>query len=117
MTDLSTLPQEYNFDAYGGDTLTIHVKIDPATVGGRVFTAQIRSKAVATKVDATFGVILTAEGADLVLSSADSRALAKRGLYTGVWDAQLAMAGGLDPVTTIAYGEMRVHPDVTRPVP
>lgn len=112
---LSTLPQIINIDHYGGDTLTLHHKVAPEVIDGREFFAQIRSKASSSRVDATFSVVLTVEGADLILSSADSRALCSRGLYEGAWDVQLAATGGADPVTTLAYGEFRVHPDVTRP--
>lgn len=114
MPDLSTLPQEVNIDHYAGDTLTIHIKIDTAQIAGRQFFAQVRSKAVSNKIDATFGVILTTPGADIVLASADCQKLAARGLYEGFWDVQLAQADGSDPVTTLGYGELRVHPDVTR---
>lgn len=117
MADLSTMPQIVNVEHYGGDTLTIHLKVATEIIAGRVFSAQVRSKAVTAKVDAAFGVILTAAGADIVLSSADSRRLSSRGDYEGVWDVQLAMPDGSDPVTTVGYGEMLIHPDVTRPVP
>ena len=117
MTVLSTLPQVIDIDHYAGDTLTIHIKIGAGDIAGRVFSAQVRANKSAVKVDATFSVILTAEGADIVLSSADSLALTKRGPYTGFWDVQLAMPDGADPVTTLACGELRLHPDVTRPVP
>ena len=116
MADLSTMPQVVNVEHYGGDTLPIHIKATPEIIAGRVFSAQVRSKAVTAKVDATFGVIITPEGADIILSSADSRRLSMRGLYEGVWDAQLSMPDGSDPVTTVAYGELLIHPDVTRPV-
>lgn len=114
MTTLSTLPQVADIDHYAGDTLLIHIKISSALIGGRTFFAQVRSKTAAQKIDGTFTVALTAAGADITLPSAVTRQLASRGPYTGVWDVQLAMAGGLDPVTTLAYGELRLHPDVTR---
>lgn len=115
MTDLSTLPQEINIDAYGGDTLTIHVKASAETIAGRVFSAQVRSKTTSNKIDAQFIVTLTPEGADVMLSSLDARRLSARGLYEGFWDVQLAPPAGVDPVTTLGYGELRLHPDVTRP--
>lgn len=116
MADLSTLPQEANIDAYGGDTLTIHIKISVAEIAGRVFTAQVRSNNTAHKIDASFQVITTSEGADIRLLAADTKRLSSRGLYEGRWDVQLAMAGAdPDPVTTLAYGDLRLHPDVTRP--
>ena len=117
MTVHSTLPQVNDIDHYAGDTLTIHIKIGAGDIAGRVFSAQVRANKSAAKVDATFSVILNAEGADIVLSSADSLALTKRGPYTGFWDVQLAMADGSDPVTTLGYGELRLHSDVTRPTP
>ena len=115
MADLSTLPQEVNVDHYAGDTLIIHIKIDPSVVAGRVYSAQVRSKANSTRIDAEFSVMITAVGADIMLASADCKRLAARGLYEGFWDVQLAKDPGPDPVTTLAYGEMRIHPDVTRP--
>jgi hypothetical protein len=114
VTDINTLPQEVNIDHYAGDTLTIHVIIDSAVVAGRTWKAQVRTKAAVPRIDAEFGIIPTAEGVDLVLYSTDSLELARRGPYTGMWDVQLAEADGSDPVTTIAYGEIRLHPDVTR---
>lgn len=116
MADLSTLPQEANIDAYGGDTLTIHIKISTAEIAGRVFSAQVRSNTTSHKIDAQFQVLLTAEGADIRLLAADTKRLSARGLYEGRWDVQLAMEGATpDPVTTLAYGDLRLHPDVTRP--
>ncbi len=114
MTDISTIPQEVNIDAYAGDTLTIHVKIDAATLAGRVFTAQVRVKKAANKVDATFAVIPTATGADLMLSTVDTARLTKRGPYEGYWDVQIAPDGGGDPTTTLGYGALRLSNDVTR---
>jgi len=115
MTILNTLPQVVDIDHYAGDTLTIHIKATPEVIGGRVFTAQVRANKSSNKVDATFQVILNAEGADIVLLSADSRELTRRGDYEGFWDVQLAMADGADPVTTLGCGILRLHSDVTRP--
>ena len=98
----------------GPDTLPIHIKIASELIAGRVFTAQVRIKKASTKVDATLTVVLTATGADVVLTSADSARLTKRGPYEGFWDVQLAPAGGGDPVTTLGYGAIRIHNDVTR---
>lgn len=116
MSELSTLPQVIDIDHYAGDTLTVHIKISDEIIAGREFTAQVRASKAAQRVDATFEVILTEEGADIVLMSDDSRALTRRGNYTGYWDVQLAMPDHSDPVTTLAYGELRLHLDVTRPV-
>lgn len=114
MTDLNTLPEIINIDHYGGNTLTLHIKADAATIAGRSFSAQVRSRATASKIDAAFSVLVTAEGADIILSSADAAQLTLRGLYEGVWDVQLEPPTGVDPITTLACGEFRVHPDVTR---
>ena len=92
-------------------------KVPVEVIGGRDFSAQVRASRSSTRIDATFSVILTAEGADIVLLSADTLELTKRGAYTGFWDVQLAMPDGADPVTTLGCGELRLHPDVTRPVP
>ena len=117
MTILSTLPQVVDVDHYAGDTLTMHVLCPTEVIAGRTFSAQVRANKSATKIDATFGVLLTPTGCDIVLFSADSRELTRRGDYEGFWDVQLAAAGGADPVTTLAYGELRIHLDVTRPAP
>lgn len=114
MTDLSTIPEEVNIDHYSGDTLTIHIKASTEVIAGRVFTAQVRSNKNATKIDASFVVYVNAEGADIVLESADCHALTKRGDYAGFWDVQLAMPDGSDPVTTLGQGDLRLHSDVTR---
>jgi hypothetical protein len=115
MVTLSTMPQVIDIEAYGGDTLPIHIKITPEAIAGRTFFAQVRSDKTSPKVDATFQVTLTAEGADIMLLAADAQALSKSGDYEGFWDVQLAEADGSDPVTTLAYGELRLTTDVTRP--
>lgn len=114
MTDIDTRPQEINIDHYAGDTLTLHVKVPALVVDGRTWTGQVRSRRDSQKVDATFQITETVEGADVVLLNVDCQELAKRGKYTGFWDVQLAAPDGSDPVTTLAYGEIRIHPDVTR---
>jgi hypothetical protein len=117
MAELNTLPQVIDIDAYGGDTLTIHIKADTTTIAGRVFTAQVRLDTADGTIDATFTSQVTAEGADISLSSEDSARLSADGMYEGVWDVQLAPAAGGDPVTTLGYGALRIHPDVTRALP
>lgn len=117
MTVLSTLPQVIDIDHYAGDTLTLHITVPTEVIAGRTFVAQVRANKSATKVDATFTVSITAGGADIILPSATSLELTKRGVFEGFWDVQLQGAGGTDPVTTLAYGELRLHSDVTRPVP
>jgi len=117
MAELNTLPQVIDIDAYGGDTLTIHIKADSTTIAGREFTAQVRLATDDSTVDATFTSQSTSEGADISLAAADSARLSADGLYEGVWDVQLAPVGGGDPVTTLGYGALRIHPDVTRASP
>lgn len=117
MAELNTLPQVIDIDAYGGDTLLIHIKVDAATIGTRVFSAQVRAEPTATVIDASFEVTLTAEGADIMLKSIDAGRLSEDGDYEGFWDVQLAPAGGGDPVTTLGHGALRLHPDVTRAGP
>ena len=115
MGAIDTRPQIVDIDHYAGDTLTLHVKVPDSVIAGRVWSAQIRSRRDSTKVDATFVIIPVAGvGADVVLSTAESRRLTSRGMYNGFWDVQLSLANGADPVTTLAHGEIRLHPDVTR---
>lgn len=116
MPDLDSRPQVINIDHYAGDTLTLHVTIDPTVVAGRDWKAQVRDRQESQRVDAEFLVIPSATGADVVLRSADCQQLARRGKYTGFWDVQLSF-GGADPVTTLAYGKMTIFPDVTRTTP
>lgn len=111
--ELTTLPQVVNINHYGGDTLTIRVIVDASVIAGRQFSAQIRAKTTSRKIDASFSVFPNATGCDLMLSAADAQRLTARGVYEGFWDVQLTMAGS-DPVTTLGYGDMTVHPDVTR---
>ena len=118
MAELSTMPQVVNIDHYGGDTLPVHVKISDALIAGRVFSAQVRKTKNAAKIDGTFTVVpVPGVGADIFLPSATCLELTKRGDYEGFWDVQLAPAGGGDPVTTLAYGELKINSDVTRAAP
>lgn len=114
MSSIDTRPQVVDFDIYAGDTLTMHVKVPAGVVAGRTWSAQVRSKRTSTKIEATFEIIPTADGADVVLHTEDSRRLCSRGRFVGFWDVQVAEADGSDPVTTFAHGELRIHPDVTR---
>lgn len=114
MTNLIDVPEEVNITFYSGDTQTIHVNCPTEVIAGRVFTAQVRSNKSSTRIDATFAVILTATGVDLVLLSEDSLLLTKRGDYRGFWDVQLAMPDGSDPVTTLGFGQLNLITDVTR---
>lgn len=113
MADLETIPNEVNIDHYGGDTLVLHIKIDPAVVSGRDWNGQVRSVRAHPKIEAEFKFIDTATGVDAVLESADVQRLSSRGPFSGVWDIQLSFAGD-DPVTTIAQGSLKIMPDVTR---
>jgi hypothetical protein len=127
----SSEPDVVDLKGYAGDTLTRRIEIltDPAGfIAGRVFTAQVRAAWNATDVDAEFGVTQDGTGATLVLSAADTAALlglstartspATRAIlgdkYTGVWDVQLAPAGGGDPTTTVCRGTVTITGDVTR---
>lgn len=114
MPNFDTRPTEVNIDHYAGDTLTIHVRIPVDVVGGREWSAQVRQKRTDTAALAQFEILENAEGADVVLMTADCQALATDGVFKGFWDVQLAEPGGLDPVTTLAQGYLRIHPDVTR---
>jgi hypothetical protein len=114
MPNIDARPQVIDIDHYAGDTLTLHVKVPTDVVDNRTWKAQVRSTRDAQKIDAEFQITPQSFGADVVLLSADCQRLAKRGKYTGYWDVQLAEADGSDPVTTLAYGELRIHPDVTR---
>ena len=114
MTNIDTRPVIVNIDHYAGDTLTLHVKVAAEVVAGREWKAQVRSRRTSQTPDASFAIYPTAEGADVVLSSADCQRLARRGVYSGVWDVQVAEPDGGDPVTTFAGGDLRIHNDVSR---
>lgn len=114
MADFDTRPTEVNIDHYGGDTLSIAVKVSSEIVAGREWSAQVRSARTSQRIDATFTCTPNAEGADVVLAAADCRALSERGEYNGFWDVQLSAPAGADPVTTLAQGAIKIHPDVTR---
>lgn len=114
MTDIDSRPTTVDITHYGGDTLSLHVTIDSAVVAGRSWRAQVRSFPAAAKLDASFEIYETVEGAVVVLTGADSKALALRGRYDGYWDMQLAEADGSDPVTTLATGKLIIYPEVTR---
>ena len=135
MAKLSTAPQTVDVDAYAGDTLTIQVTAPDALVAGREWSAQVRSAADSALVDAEFTITppSVADGpAYLILPSDVTAALVTggtlttmlasgrtivEGKYVGVWDVQLAPAGGGDPVTTLARGTLIITGDVTRVEP
>lgn len=114
MAGISAVPQTVDVAGYVGDTLTIVVTAPSALVDGLGWSAQIRSANDATEVAATFAITppTVADGpAYLVLSTAASTAL---GVFSGVWDVQVAAAGGVDPVITLARGKFTQEMDVTR---
>lgn len=114
MPNIDTRPTVVDIDHYAGDTLTLHVKVPSEVVAGRTWKAQVRSRRDTQRLDAEFAVVPDGTGASIILLNVDCQRLAKRGKYSGFWDVQLAQADGSDPVTTLAYGEIRIHPDVTR---
>lgn len=114
MTDIDSRPTTVDITHYGGDTLSLHVTIDSAVVAGRSWSAQVRRSPAATKLDASFEIYETVEGAVVVLTGEASETLARRGRYEGYWDMQLAEADGSDPVTTLASGKLTIYPEVTR---
>jgi len=116
MTDIDLRPRELNISHYGGDTLTMHVKIDAALLNGREIKAQVRSKREYHRVEAEFVTYLQPYGADLVLKSEDCQRLMRHGMFNGFWDLQLSKNGHVDPVTTLAQGKLKIYPDVTRGV-
>jgi hypothetical protein len=112
--NIDARPQVVDIDHYAGDTLTLHIQVPTEVVNGRTWRAQVRSRRDSQRLDAEFQIVEQTWGADVILLHADCQQLAKRGKYTGYWDVQLSAADGSDPVTTLAYGELRIHPDVTR---
>jgi hypothetical protein len=123
-----------DLEGWAGDTLTRAITVPAGFIQGRVFTAQVRSAADASIIDATFTVIPpvgdTGLPAYLTLSSATTAGLVTggvistrvvsgrtvtQGIYKGVWDVQLAPAGGGDPTTTLCQGKVTITGDVTRP--
>lgn len=133
MAELTTIPNVVNVRHYGGDTLYIYVKAPPELTDAKEWSAQVRANRLATVVDATFTITPSA-GAGLpttlmlpaavvrdllddatqirVKDSAGQYAMVMR--YQGVWDVQIAAAGGTDPVQTLAQGTLTIDLDVTR---
>lgn len=114
MPDIDTRPTVVDIEHYGGDTLSLHVTIDPLVEAGRTWTAQVRSRPASPKLDASFDIYPDSTGAFVVLSGESCLELARRRKYVGYWDLQLADVHGGDLVTTLAYGKLTIHPDVTR---
>jgi hypothetical protein len=120
MATLNSSPDLVDLVGYAGDTLTVTVTAPTSFIAGRVWAAQIRATAGASGVDATFIITpptVTDGPATLVLPAAETARLFSSGVgkvYAGVWDCQLAPAGGGDPVTTLAQGRLTIGGDVTR---
>ena len=136
MAKSSSVPDTVDLEGIAGDTLSRTILITaPGFIAGRVWSAQVRSTIDASIIDATFDITepVTDDGtspAVLTLTAAATRALVDggvivrrvgasgrtvtQGVYTGVWDCQLAPAGGGDPTTTIVRGTVMIVGDVTR---
>jgi hypothetical protein len=130
MVVLKMVPEKVDIQGWAGDTTrTVSVSVPTAFIAGRVWSAQVRSSADSTRIDATFVVVeptVTDGPAQVYLRAEDTARLVAEqtagvarfssvgGGYTGVWDLQLAPAGGGDPTTTLVYGEVSILSDVTR---
>lgn len=132
MALLSVLPKVVDVDCYGGDTLTIRVDAPSSLIADREWSAQVRKAPGAPAVDATFIIVpptetdgpafltlpgevtalLAASGTVVNIGGIGRTVMAKK--YTGVWDVQVAPAGGGDPITTLARGSFTSTDDVTR---
>ena len=137
MATSSSVPETVDLAGYAGDTLTRSITVGvPGFIAGREWSAQVRSAKDSTIIDATFDIVepaaddgaspayltLTAETtAALVaggvvttrIDSATGRTVVQ-GVYTGVWDVQLAPPGGGDPTVTLCRGTVVITGDVTR---
>jgi uncharacterized protein with LGFP repeats len=123
---LSTVPMVVNVHHYGGDTLSVRIVVNDATVAGRDWDAQIRKTQDAEEIDATFDIVpgamdewfLVLPGAvvsDLLATKStvvrvDGKPVTR---YIGVYDAQVSDAGS-DPIQTFVQGTMTIDLDVTR---
>lgn len=114
MTAVDTRPQVLDIDHYAGNTLVIKVTVPDSVVAGRVWNAQVRSTSTSRRVEAVFDILPRSDGADVVLKADDTMRLAAKGEASFVWDVQLSMPDGGDPVTTLVRGDLRITPDVTR---
>jgi hypothetical protein len=114
MPKFDTRPTVVDIDHYAGDTLSIRVTVPADVVAGRQWRAQVRTKRTDPIFAAEFICTPDADGATIMLSSAACKRLAAEGVYKGFWDVQVAEPGDLDPVTTVASGQLNIHPDVTR---
>lgn len=119
MPSLTTEPTRVDIRAYAGDTLTLRVTFPAGFTAGREWNAQVRASRIDPQVLATFTVTAGATADDpvtLILPAAIASQLCTGQSWQGVWDAQLAPAGGGDPVQTVAHGDLRLLKDVTREV-
>jgi hypothetical protein len=115
MPKFDTRPTQVDIDHYAGDTLSIRINVDAATVNGRTWKAQVRSERTSATVAGEFDVLPDATGCTIMLESDICKTLAANGVYKGFWDVQVyEPVGGPDPVTTFAGGRLNIHPDVTR---
>lgn len=134
MTTLDFRPKIANLQCRAGDTISFTVTAPTEFIAGRLWTAQVRSSSGSSVVDATFYIVPPSvpDGpAYLALRAMDTARLAAMGstsqaqritggsgrgvvLYSGVWDCQIAPAGGGDPTNTLACGTVEIEGDVTR---
>jgi len=118
MPNLNIEPTRVDIRAYAGDTISLRVTF-PADLqpGTRQWTAQVRATRTDPATLATFTVTAGATAGDpvtLILPAATTAALCPGESWQGVWDAQLAPAGGGDPTQTVAHGDLHLLKDVTR---
>lgn len=137
MANLDATPGTVDLAVYSGDTFTFMVTAPAALVEGREWLAQVRSAKDGVTVDAEFTVTppTVPDGpAYLTLWAADTTRLCegapivritrRRGKtlpspmlvqqYQGMWDVQVSAPGGIDPVTTLAAGQLTCELDVSR---
>lgn len=116
--DVNFTPQVVNLTTYAGDTLEVELKVPTGYIAGREWSAQVRDTRTGS-VAATFTATPGGTEDDpvlLSLSGAETAALITGGAtkYEGVWDVQLAPAGGGDPTVSVVQGTFVVALDVTR---
>lgn len=105
-------PARVDLHLYGGDDVTLVLAVtnpdgSAANLSGAAAAAAI-AKPNAANPAATFGASIAANVVTLTLDGAQTAEL--DGPY--VWDCQLTYTGGA--VSTIAAGDVKVTPDVTR---
>ena len=115
MPKFDTRPTQVDIDHYAGDTLSIRINVDAATVDGRTWKAQVRAERTDLVSAGEFDVLPDVDGCTIMLESSICQTLAAAGVWKGFWDVQVyEPVGGPDPVTTFAGGQLRLYPDVTR---